>query len=291
MASSNSKTDSAPEYEIKHRLAGAVVLVLVAVVVIPLLLSEPAVEANNNFSASATSGEKDFESRIIPLNINNANGASNNTSTLVGIGSGEITGGSSDATVVEDARPALLDLTNDAGGSARDGTMVMTQNEETTDNRRNSGSDESGAENEAMSENDTAATKEKSEPETTATAQSEVPEKTTDQAEANQQNANASQPPKSVEVASISQSASTLSGNAGWVVRVGTFSKSANVESVSSLLTNSGFKPKTTPVSTSLGNSTRVWLGPYAKRETADKISDRLKALTGEKGYVTRTSS
>jgi cell division septation protein DedD len=77
----------------------------------------------------------------------------------------------------------------------------------------------------------------------------------------------------------------------GWVVRVGTFSKKANVESVSTLLTNSGFKPRTTAVSTSLGNSTRVWLGPYAKKQTADEISARLKSLIGEKGYVTRVNS
>ena len=81
------------------------------------------------------------------------------------------------------------------------------------------------------------------------------------------------------------------SNQSGWVVRVGTFSKVANVESVSTLLTNSGFKPRTTAVDTSLGKSTRVWLGPFARKETANKISDRLKSLIGEKGYVTRNNS
>jgi len=94
--------------------------------------------------------------------------------------------------------------------------------------------------------------------------------------------------PKAVANAAVNQEDSS---DSGWVVRVGTFSKKANVDSVSTLLNNSGFSPKTKLVDTSLGKSTRVWLGPYAKRETANKISERLKSLIGEKGYVTRTNS
>jgi len=285
MASNDSKATSPPEYEIKHRLAGAVVLVLAAVVVIPLLLSEPAVEANNDTVTGSGKIQKDFKSRIVPLNINNANGLAD-SSALVGIGSG----GSADATVIDDSRPALLDLTDDSDGSASadsadsaNSAVVMTPKAAADD------------EPEKQEKTESAEPKQQ-EPAQQQPDQQKPALQVASAAETGNQasTGNGEKPKKkeeAVEVASAASAEEALATGAGWVVRVGTFSKSANVESVASLLTNSGFKPKTTPVSTSLGNSTRVWLGPYAKRETADKISDRLKALTGEKGYVTRTSS
>ena len=224
-------------------------MVLTAVIVIPLLLSEPALEANIEES-QAQQGNKTFRSKIVPLNINNVNNGSEQDQDT-------------DVTVIEDSRPALLDLTksdqaqnSDIQDSDTSTALVMTQ--------------------EATKEEKTV---EKIEQITTSNEAEKQSDKKTAQQE--------SEPVQSEQVAKLSEQESAE----GWVVRVGTFSKQANVESVSSLLTKSGFNPKTTPVSTSLGPSTRVWLGPYAKRETADKISDRLKSLTGEKGYVTRTSS
>ena len=223
-------------------------MVMTAVIVIPLFLSEPALEANNDQTQAQTQGSKTFRSKIVPLNLNNVNGNGDQTQE-------------SDVTVIEDSRPALLDLTkpqdaqDDAAAPASEiqTTLVMTQ--------------------------------EQSEPEATDPATEQQPEQDAKTASKIDETKSKAEQPEEVAKASDEQVLE------GWVVRVGTFSKKANVDSVSSLLANSGFKPKTTPVSTSLGPSTRVWLGPYAKRETADKISDRLKSLTGEKGYVTRTSS
>ena len=76
----------------------------------------------------------------------------------------------------------------------------------------------------------------------------------------------------------------------GWTVRVGTFVKKENVSSVSALLDNNGFSTNHTEVETTLGKATRVWLGPYADKETAEKVSTRLKSITGEKGYVATQS-
>lgn len=236
-----------PEYELKHRITGAIIMVMTAVIIIPLLLSKPALEASNDGTQTQTQGSNTFRSKIVPLNLSNVNGNGDQTQE-------------SDVTLIEDSKPALLDLTkpqeaeNDATASSETQTaLVMTQEQ--------AKSESTGATAEQQPKQDAITASQVEEP------QSKVEE------------------PK--EVAKLPEE-QVLDG---WVVRVGTFSKKANVESVSSLLTNSGFKPRTTQVSTSLGPSTRVWLGPYAKRETADKISDRLKSLTGEKGYVTRTSS
>ncbi len=231
-----SVSNPVPEYELKHRLTGAIIMVMLAVVVIPLLLSQPSLEANNDGLQTQQSGNKTFRSKIV-RNVDDIE--------------------QSETIVIDDSRPALLDLTKSQPAqqkseeSSTKTALVMTQ------------------------EPTTAAT--------TNTSQSLENQKKPKQEQAPPAT-NEKQPEK---VAKIPEEQDLE----GWVVRVGTFSKKANVDSISSMLTNSGFKPKTTSVSTSLGPSTRVWLGPYAKRETADKISDRLKSLTGEKGYVTRTSS
>jgi len=63
-----------PEYQLKHRLVGAAVIVVLAVVIIPLFLSEPALEANSGVDEDGVTLQT-FRSRITPLNLNNVNGA------------------------------------------------------------------------------------------------------------------------------------------------------------------------------------------------------------------------
>lgn len=264
--SAGNKSDQ--PFEIKHRIAGAVVLVLVAVVVIPLFLSDPGVEASIAETEKKRVGGREFQSRIVPLNINNANSGSQESaqpSTVVNVGN---------ATVIGDDRPALLDLTQSGGAenpvlAAIPKAAQDSPGSESTESQILESQDqpETPAKTVVMTAND------KSEPEKSATKPAKKSEPVAK---------------KPLQVAGIEDDQVV---NQGWVVRVGTFSKAANVESVSTLLSSSGFKPKETLVATSLGQSTRVWLGPYAKRETADKISDKLKTLTGEKGYVTKTSS
>ncbi|MBX2867521.1 MAG: SPOR domain-containing protein [Acidiferrobacterales bacterium] len=251
-------TSVEPEYELKHRLTGAAILVILAVVVIPLFLSEPALEANSSVEEDGVAVQT-FRSRIVPLNLNNVNGSDQSASDL-------------QSSNVDDRKPALLDLTlsSEAEQAASEPTekpkktaLVMTQDQS------------KGPSKEALKKLTQAETKIKK-PE-------EITEKKQKVAAVEPKTTAASKPKKASGQEQVT--------SAGWVVRVGTFSKQANVDSVSILLNNSGFNPKTKSVDTSLGKSTRVWLGPYAKRETADKISVRLKSLIGEKGYVTRTNS
>ena len=247
-----SKSSNSPEpiYELKHRLVGAVALVGIAVIIIPLLLSEPSVEANTSSESTIDVNGKNFRSRIVPLNLNNANGNEQVSTEATALGQAATTSSNQ-------PRPALLQPANDenstnntSNGGNIPTTIVMTQQ---PDKKKTP----SAASVAATAKSSETAPK-NSATETSNTNNIELPE------EQNQ---------------------------AGWVVRVGTFSKQANVDSVSTLLTNSGFKPRQSSIETSLGDSTRVWLGPFAKKDTAEKISDRLKKLIGEKGYVTRTNS
>ena len=77
----------------------------------------------------------------------------------------------------------------------------------------------------------------------------------------------------------------------GWAVRVGTYSKQANADAVAKKLSASGFSVRKTIVKTALGgNATRIWLGPYAQKDTAREVSRGLKSITGEIGFVIKHS-
>ncbi len=75
----------------------------------------------------------------------------------------------------------------------------------------------------------------------------------------------------------------------GWTVQVGVFSKQTNIDSVSARLKKIGFEVRQTGFKTAGGDdATRIWLGPYASRETAETVSARTHAITGEKGLVAK---
>ena len=75
----------------------------------------------------------------------------------------------------------------------------------------------------------------------------------------------------------------------GWAVHVGVFSKQAGIDSVSARLKEIGFDVRQTDIKTTRGDdATRIWLGPYASRKTAETVSARTHAITGEKGLVAK---
>ena len=71
----------------------------------------------------------------------------------------------------------------------------------------------------------------------------------------------------------------------GWAVQVGIFSKQSNIDSVSDRLKKIGFEVRQTARG---DDATRIWLGPYASRETAETVSNQTLAITGEKGLVAK---
>ncbi len=170
------------EYQMKHRLVGAVIMVSVAVLVIPWLLSRQNIEANATRSTGKNAANNAIISEIVPL-------------TAAGEAGIKIT-------KQQSVQPALLNQDDGVG-----------------------------------------------------------------------------------QVAKSPAPATTAGG--GWAVRVGTFSKPANAASVSAKLAKSGFTAHKVTVKTDLGHATRIWLGPYAKKETAGEVGKRLKILIGEQGFVT----
>jgi cell division septation protein DedD len=253
MAKSSNKPK--PVFELKHRLVGAAILIFGAVLFIPMLLEEPKLQASisSQTDSDSTNEEKTFKSKIEPINLETLNISNLSDQDEEGI------------------KPALLgsDAETSKTDEKQEKAPIKIEGEE-------SGNDEvSSTEKVALSEITEETTKEKKKEKkkiepivlTTETKKKEEPKvaKSKDQSEPSIKN--------------------------GWTVRVGTFSKSENVETISKLLDSSGFTTRHTEVETTLGKATRVWLGPYADKETADKVSTRLKTLTGEKGYVTKQAS
>ena len=75
----------------------------------------------------------------------------------------------------------------------------------------------------------------------------------------------------------------------GWVVQVGLFSTTGFEERAEKLvaeLIKDGFKADSTVVDTNKGRGMRVWLGPFSKRVQASNEVERLKGVTGKSGFV-----
>lgn len=72
----------------------------------------------------------------------------------------------------------------------------------------------------------------------------------------------------------------------GWIVQVGTFRNSDNVEKLVAELQNNGFGTSTTDVETTEGSATRVWVGPYETRVEAARIKTRVKQRVGSEGLI-----
>jgi len=83
--------------------------------------------------------------------------------------------------------------------------------------------------------------------------------------------------------------ASSPSIDVGWVVQVGLFSTTGfeqRAEKLVAELIKDGFKADSTIVDTNKGRGMRVWLGPFSKRAQASNEVERLKGVTGKSGFV-----
>ena len=71
----------------------------------------------------------------------------------------------------------------------------------------------------------------------------------------------------------------------GFVVQLGVFSSAANVKQLQAKLAGRGIHSYTETLKTEAGNKIRLRAGPYASRQEAEKVRDKLKSA-GENGIV-----
>ena len=72
----------------------------------------------------------------------------------------------------------------------------------------------------------------------------------------------------------------------GWVVRVGVFSESSNLEKRSSLLAANGMTPQKENININGHTAVRIYLGPFPDLAAAERESGKAMLVTGEPAFV-----
>lgn len=228
-----------PEYDPRHRLTGAVVLILLAIILLPMLLSknqelvEP--EADPVVMEITKDGKKVFVSRI-----------------------SSVPAGSTTATSIKESPADTKPASADKGSSDPPPSALFRPLSSTADRKSSS------------TEKPAAAKSTKTAPE-----KKPAVKKTASK--------NATSTKTTVKKSPLSTS--------GWILQVGVFSQSANAAKKVSELKKKGFNATSGKVKTSKGTATKVWIGPFKDRKSAEKMQDRLQHKTRQRGIVVENKS
>ena len=223
------KNKTEQEFNIRHRLVGACVLLALGVVFIPMILqgNGPGVGKSNNLTEEVqdwivgTEEAGTYVSRVVPVGENNQQ-AKNEQLEIID----------------ENTLPEL---------------QVIKENTTAIDQP---------SQEQIQTVTEVASTQQ--------AQQSDVQEVVEEQIPKTQQSA-------SLKAENVSR---------GWVVQVGTFSKSENAQNLITKLNQNGFDSRHEVIDTDAGQATRVWVGPYEKRVTAARALETVKENTGVKGFL-----
>ena len=234
-------------YDPRTRLVGAVVLVVIAIIFLPMLFgpsnkaSDGDEETGNSVVMEITSeGKKVFVSRIAPI----------------------------EDVPVADA--TALGLTNADKQNSTSKTAIVAEKKKPQKTKAEVKSAESASKNSGQSSQSAlirpmyvapSKTSETGKKKTAAPATTATVKKTTP--------------------AVTSSKKTAAPATSSWMVQVGSYSKKANADNAAGKLRAKGYTVHTTPIKTSKGTVTRVWLGPFKDRKTADKIQASVKRTTG----------
>jgi DedD protein len=87
---------------------------------------------------------------------------------------------------------------------------------------------------------------------------------------------------------SPSKKTTATAADVGWILQVGVFSQPENASKKVSELKKKGFNAKSGKVTTTKGIVTKVWLGPFKDRNSAEKMQERLQHKTRQRGMVVK---
>ena len=237
------------EFELKHRIAGAVILVFFAVIALPAILngspSDAEIEAEQGLSEPMASRSDDFVSRIIPIGPTTVTGA--DPVPLPPEPEIEFVNEPADSIPLSDVEPQPVVEVQ---------TKIM--------------SPEVPEASPAGKSTEQSLVKIPTVTEPTVEPKPAAPE------------------PVTVVVVEKTKTSIEPVVTRGWVVRVGTFSVSKNALRILQELRAKGFNASSTKISTTSGASaTRVWVGPVAERVQAARLRTDIERKTGEKGLIT----
>jgi len=93
--------------------------------------------------------------------------------------------------------------------------------------------------------------------------------------------------PEPAQAAQTSEPAKPAPAAAGdWVIQLGSFSSSSNAEGLSQTLRTQGYNAYTHSATVQGKTITRVYVGPLASRDAANRLRDELASKRGSKGLV-----
>ena len=253
------KANSQQGFNIRHRLVGAIVLLGLGVVLIPMILQGKgpgAVMKSDSLTEEVqewivgTEDAKTYTTRVIPVG-EKAGDAENELSALSSQTDTDI-----DISRDTNAQPELVEIVDKEGESGVEVAKTSQQAE---------------IEPQPVIEE--------------SQQQQDNTNQQLQQTENKQQNTNQVAAVKLPEPAPITNLKSE-NVSRGWMVQVGTFSKAENAQNLISKLNKNGFDSKYEVINTDSGQATRVWVGPYEKRVTAGRALEAVKEKAGVKGFI-----
>ena len=252
------------EYDPRHRLTGAVVLILLAIILLPMLLSkdqdvqEP--EIDPVVMEVTKDGKKVFVSRISSATAPNENPvaegqqvAENASNGVVGDKSSSVAKDSSKSSSEDQVSSALFKPMSSADVKKSAATKSASGDKKTSEPTTKKIFTKEPA---AKSTSAKTTTTKTTAPKTTTTS---APKKT-----------------------------STAVAGGEWMLQVGVFSQSANANNKVAELKKKGFDAKSSTIKTSKGTVTKVWIGPFKDRSSAEKMQERLQHKTRQRGMVVK---
>ncbi len=278
----NAETEQAAEFDLKHRITGAAVLLFLGALVLPWLLGPPSEASKIELGRTQPQ-----DSIVEPAEIIIASDDSKISSEISDV---EETVYISKITPLDaQGNKGLVDAANQAAaGTQGDGAQTASQ--------ESSEQDSSAALQELVREQSTVKQGEQNSDRNAQalkpTAKNSEAEERKKQQQEQAEREKALQAALAAEIESSKpKTTSTASANrvsVGWVVQVGLFTEKNRAIALISELKSKGFDASSSVVDTNRGKNTgtRVWLGPFAKRVSAINEQKRLKSKAGKEGFI-----
>jgi len=274
----NAESEQSAEFDLKHRITGAAVLLFLGALVLPWLLGPP-----SEASKVELSRVQPQDSVVEPAEIIVGNDSGKTSSEISDV---EETVYISKITPLDaQENNGLVDVASTRG----DGAQTTQQD--------SSEQDSTAALQQLVREQSTEKQTDQDDvSRTQASKTAEVDSKAEEREKQQQEQAKREKALQDALAAEIESSkpkptSSTASANrvsVGWVVQVGLFTEKNRAIALISELKNKGFNASSSVVDTNRGKNTgtRVWLGPFAKRVSAINEQKRLKSKAGKEGFI-----
>jgi len=267
-----SESSQEQEFDLRHRVTGAAVLLLLGALIIPWLLGPPSEASKRVDSVDSELAEENSPSELEDRLLAELDADNQEPEETVYIS--KITPLNVDQE--EEIINASIEEAEADKASPKQPEQEVVKTEPKTE----------PAEKEVASDKKAATQESAQEKRKKAEALAREKEKAEQLAKEKREN---EQREKELQAALAAESKQSNSGvDVGWVVQVGLYLEKSGAETKIKELSSQGFKASSTIVDTNRGpkTGTRVWLGPFAKRAEAEQENAKLVQRTKKDGFI-----